>query len=154
MLFLHCNDLLTARRSSAVGLCVALSLTLMGCSGGDPTATDPELIFEDGFETPYEQVTLLDEGGSMVRGFSAWLKLTTETSDLRLRRSSEYDTVACGEAAEWFYQVSGDEALMTNQGGLSCQRFTEKRFDFDNGRWLVSDNSRGIIYYRVWKLNH
>ncbi|MCG8043093.1 MAG: hypothetical protein JAY72_16970, partial [Candidatus Thiodiazotropha endolucinida] len=68
MLFLHCNDLLTARRSGAVGLCVALSLTLMGCSGGDPTAPDPELIFEDGFETPYDQVTLLDEGGSMVRG--------------------------------------------------------------------------------------
>ncbi|MCG7914972.1 MAG: hypothetical protein JAY71_13995 [Candidatus Thiodiazotropha weberae] len=154
MVFSQRNDHLIARRSAAVGLCVALNLMLAGCSGGDPTATDPELIFKDAFETPYDQVTLLDEGGTMVRGFSAWLKLATELTDLRPCRSGEYDYVACGEPTEWFYQVSGDEALVVNQGELTCQRFTEKRFDFDNGRWLVSDNSRGIFYYRVWKLNH
>ncbi|MCG7948946.1 MAG: hypothetical protein AB2747_14225 [Candidatus Thiodiazotropha taylori] len=140
--------------SAGAGFYIGLSLMMTGCSGGDPTATDPELIFEDGFETSYDRVTLLDEGGTMVRGFSAWLKLSSELTDLRLRRSSDYEFVDCERPAEWFHQVSGDGALLVNRGALTCQRFTEKRFDFDNGRWLVSDNSRGIIYYRVWKLNH
>jgi hypothetical protein len=127
-------------------------LLLSGCSGGDPTATDPELIFEDGFENPYDQANLLAEGGTMVRGFSAWLKLASEVTDLRPRRVSEYKYVDCKRPAEWFHQVSGDEALLVDQGQLICQRFSDSRFDFDNGRWLVTDNSRGIIYYRVWKL--
>ncbi|MEJ2618744.1 MAG: hypothetical protein P8163_00505 [Candidatus Thiodiazotropha sp.] len=137
-----------------MGLLLGFILLLNGCSGGDPTATDPELIFEDGFENPYDQVSLLAEGGTMVRGFSAWLKLSSEVTDLKPRRSREYVYVDCQEPIEWFHQVTGDEGLLVNQGQLICQRFSDDRFDFDNGRWLVTDQSRGIIYYRVWKQNH
>jgi hypothetical protein len=135
-------------------LYLGLILTICGCSGSDPTATDPQLIFKDGFENPFDQVTLLDEGGTMVRGFSAWLKMASELAELRPRRSSEYEYVDCKKPAEWFHQATADEALLMNQGALICQGFTDNRFDFDNGRWLVTDKSRGIIYYRVWKQSH
>jgi len=48
---------------------------LAGCSGGDPTATDPTLLFEDGFANPPDQVRIMAEGGTMVRGLDGWLKL-------------------------------------------------------------------------------
>jgi hypothetical protein len=137
-------------RISATSL---ILIWLQGCSGGDPTATDPELIFKDGFENDLAEVELLDDGGTMVRGFSAWLKIAPKLSELRLRRADEYQDVACDALADWFQKATGDRSLSTYRSRLSCQGFTDPRFDFDNGRWRVTDRSTGVVYYRVWKLH-
>jgi hypothetical protein len=131
---------------------VSLVALLVGCSGGDPTATDPELIFEDGFETPRAEVELLADGGTMVRGFSAWLKLQPGYSGLRARNESEYQDVDCSEPTAWFYKVTGDSGLKQDPYRLICLKYTDPRFDFDNGRWLVRDPANGRVYYRIWKL--
>ncbi|MES9940948.1 MAG: hypothetical protein ABW104_20425 [Candidatus Thiodiazotropha sp. 6PLUC2] len=125
----------------------------LGCSGGDPTATDPELIFKDGFENSLEEIELLADGGVMVRGFSAWLKILPKQTDIHLRNEADYLSVDCQAPAAWFLEVTGDEVLSKYQSHLNCQQYSDNRFDFDNGRWLVTDNSSGIVYYRVWKLN-
>ena len=134
-------------------LLIALLTGQMGCSGGDPTATDPALIFADGFENPLDEVTLLAEGGTMVRGFSAWLKIQPKQTGIRLRKEAEYEYVDCRAPAEWFREATGDDGLDQYLSRLSCKRSRDDRFDFDNGRWLVTDKSTGIVYYRVWKLN-
>jgi hypothetical protein len=124
---------------------------LLGCSGGDPTATDPDLIFEDGFETTRGDVEILAQGGTMVRGFNAWLKIIPKQSGIRPRGLSNYTDIDCQEPAEWFYKVTGDQGLKSYQSELTCQQFTDARFNFDNGRWLVTDPSNGTVYYRIWK---
>jgi hypothetical protein len=133
----------------------ALILSMLaGCSGGDPTATDPELIFEDAFENPLEEVEVLAEGGAMVRGFDAWLKLSPRLTTLRPRNQSDYTYDDCSTMVTWFHDVTGDENLQHPHSGLICQALTDPRFKFDNGRWLLTDRSRGLTYYRVWKHSH
>ena len=128
------------------------AMLLSACSAGDPTATDPELIFEDGFENPLDEVEILAEGGTMVRGFSAWLKIAPKQAGIRPRKEADYLYIDCKEPAEWFHGVTGDDGLKAFQSRLICQAFTDPRFKFDNGRWMVTDTSNGIVYYRVWKL--
>jgi hypothetical protein len=136
-----------------VGIHVPLFLVIAGCSGGDPTATDPHLIFEDAFENPVEEVDILAEGGTMVRGFDAWLKLSPKLTTLRPRNQADYTYHDCEEMVAWFYDVTGDVNLQRLHSGLICQASTERRFKFDNGRWLLTDRSKGYSYYRVWKHN-
>ncbi|MET0091255.1 MAG: hypothetical protein ABW068_14775 [Candidatus Thiodiazotropha sp.] len=131
---------------------VSLASLLVACSGGDPTATDAELIYQDGFETPRSEVELLANGGTMVRGFSAWLKLQPGYSGVQARNETEYQAVDCAEPADWFHEVIGDADLNQDRYRLTCLKFTDSRFDFDNGRWLVRDPANGRVYYRIWKL--
>jgi hypothetical protein len=132
---------------------LGLLLFLLGCSGGDPTATDPALIFEDGFENPQQEVEILAQGGTMVRGVDAWLKLAPRVTELRLRRQDEYVHEECGEMLDWFRHVTDDRDLQHPHGGFNCRVLKDSRFSFDNGRWLLTDRSRGVSYYRLWKKN-
>ncbi|MES9990516.1 MAG: hypothetical protein ABW098_01075 [Candidatus Thiodiazotropha sp.] len=129
-------------------------LILLGCSGGDPTAANPTLIFEDGFENPLQEVEILAEGGTIVRGLDAWLKLEPKMSTLRLRNAADYGYGDCGEMVTWFYQATEDENLSSLHSGFICQVAKEPRFKFDNGRWLLSDRTKGLFYYRIWKHNN
>ncbi|MEW8682276.1 MAG: hypothetical protein AB2536_10250 [Candidatus Thiodiazotropha endolucinida] len=131
-----------------------LFFIIMGCSGGDPTATDPVLIFEDAFENSFDAVDILAEGGTMVRGFDAWLKLSPKMTNLHPRNEAEYAYRDCEEMVDWFHTVSGDDNLQRPYSGLVCQVSKETRFKFDNGRWLLTDRSRGLSYYRIWKYNN
>ncbi|MEJ2611993.1 MAG: hypothetical protein P8179_18460 [Candidatus Thiodiazotropha sp.] len=146
---IHCPICLSLISAILSGLMLFLS----GCSGGDPTATDPQLIFEDGFENQLSEVEILAEGGTMVRGFSAWLKIAPKQTEIHLRNAADYVYTDCQKPAEWFLGVTGDAGLKLSQSHLTCQLFTEPRFKFNNGRWMVTDNSSGIVYYRIWKLN-
>ncbi|MCU7929244.1 MAG: hypothetical protein KZQ90_00445 [Candidatus Thiodiazotropha sp. (ex Codakia rugifera)] len=128
-----------------------LVILLIGCGGGDPTATDPTLIFKDGFENPLQEVDILADGGTMVRGFDAWLKIVPKLTTIRLRKAADYDYRACGELVVWFYKVTGDTNLQQSNNGLVCQESIDPRFKFDNGRWLLTDRSNGVVYYRTWK---
>ncbi|MBT2989861.1 MAG: hypothetical protein KME65_12980 [Candidatus Thiodiazotropha sp. (ex Ctena orbiculata)] len=123
---------------------------ILGCSGGDPTAADPTLIFEDGFENPLEEVEILAQGGTIVNGLDAWLKLEPRMAALQLRRASDYVYGDCGEMVAWFHGVTGDENLEPQHSGFVCQHFKEPRFKSDNGRWLLTDRSKGCFYYRIW----
>jgi hypothetical protein len=133
---------------------IALLFTIAGCSGGDPTATDPLLIFEDAFENPAEEVDILAEGGTMVRGLDAWLKLSPKLTTLRPRNQSGYAYQECEEMLTWFHRVTRDTNLQRLHSGLICQASKEPRFKFDNGRWLLTDRSKGFSYYRIWKHNN
>jgi hypothetical protein len=128
-----------------------LLLLVVGCSGGDPTATDPGLIFKDGFENSADEVDILAEGGTMVRGFDAWLKLSPKLTTLRPRNPSTYLYHDCAEMVVWFHQVTADDNLQQLHSGLTCQVSKDPRFKFDNGRWLLTDRSKGWHYYRIWK---
>ncbi|MCU7842706.1 MAG: hypothetical protein KZQ93_02585 [Candidatus Thiodiazotropha sp. (ex Monitilora ramsayi)] len=130
--------------------CWVLSALLVGC-GGDPTATDPELLYEDGFVTPAAEVKILAEGGTMVKGLDAWLKLQPVQAEIEPRKSDTYRFRDCAEPLAWFQDVTGDQELKPGYSGLLCQEAVEPRFDFDNGRWLITDRNRGIVFYRIWK---
>ncbi|MET0072281.1 MAG: hypothetical protein ABW096_19770 [Candidatus Thiodiazotropha sp.] len=123
---------------------------LLGCSGGDPTAADPALIFEDGFANPPEEVAILAQGGTMVNGLDAWLKLEPRMAALQPRRAGDYVYGDCGEMVAWFRRVTGEENLKPQHSGYVCQHFMEPRFKSDNGRWLLADRSKGYFYYRIW----
>lgn len=129
---------------------VLLLLLLAGCSGGDPTATDPELLYEDAFATPLNQVEILAEGGVMVRGLDGWLKLRPGTQGLNLRHPNRFSFSDCGDALEWFAKAAGEPEL-ASAGSYVCQQSVDPRFPFENGRWLLTDRSRGLVYYRIWK---
>ncbi|MEW8508770.1 MAG: hypothetical protein AB2598_18925 [Candidatus Thiodiazotropha sp.] len=126
---------------------------LLGCSGGDPTVANPALIFKDGFDNPLQAVEILAEGGTMVHGLDVWLKLEPRMTELRLRRANDYVYDDCGEMVAWFHGVTGDETLRAMHSGFICQVSEEPRFKFDNGRWLLSDRTKGVFYYRIWKNN-
>jgi hypothetical protein len=125
-------------------------LLLAGCSSGDPTATDPALLFEDGFVNPPSEVTILADGGTMVRGLNGWLKLQPKQSGIEPRHADDYVYRDCGEPLAWFGRVTGDTSLQAGSG-LICQERIDPRFKFNNGRWLVTDRNRGLVYYRIWK---
>ena len=129
---------------------VVALLLLSGCSGGDPTATDPELLYEDAFVTPLSEVEILAEGGVMVRGLDGWLKLQPGTQGLKLRHPNRFSFIDCAEALDWFAQVTKKPGL-AGAGSYACQQSVDPRFPFDNGRWLVTDRSSGLVYYRIWK---
>jgi hypothetical protein len=124
---------------------------LVGCSGGDPTATDPQLLYEDAFVTPPSQVEILAEGGTMVRGLDGWLKLQPGTSGLKLRYPGRFTFRDCGEPLIWFAKATAESGLASGSGSFVCQESVDPRFPFDNGRWLVTDRSSGYVYYRIWK---
>lgn len=129
-----------------------LPLLLAGCGGGggDPTATDPALLFEDAFVDSPNAVDILAEGGTRVRGLDGWLKLQPKNSELEPRHRDDYVFRDCAEPLAWFSRVTADPALQAGSG-LICRERIDPRFNFDNGRWLVTDRSRGLVYYRIWK---
>ena len=127
-----------------------LPLLLTGCSGGDPTATDPARLFEDAFVNPPAEVEILADGGTMVRGLDGWLVLRPKYDALEPRHGDEYVDRDCAEPLTWFERVTGDPALRAGSG-LSCRERVDPRFKFDNGRWLVTDRNQGLVYYRIWK---
>jgi hypothetical protein len=127
------------------------SVLIAGCGDkGDPTATDPRLLYEDAFTTPLSRVEILAEGGTMVRGVDGWLKLLPDGAELTLRYPDRFTFRACDEPLAWFAEKSG-EAGLASAGSFVCQESIDPRFTFDNGRWLVTDRSRGVVYYRIWK---
>jgi hypothetical protein len=128
---------------------VALVLLLDGC-GGDPTAATPEKVFADAFESPLEGVKIEAAGGTVVRGYDAWLKILP-TGRLLPRHEQRYAEVDCFEPRAFFNRVLGSEALTQRHIDLQCQGFSDERFDFDNGRWLIRSHADGRVYYRVWK---
>jgi hypothetical protein len=127
----------------------ALSL-LAACSSGDPTATDPKLLYEDAFVTPPSQVEILADGGVMVRGLDGWLKLRPGIQGLKLRYPDRFSFRDCEEPLVWFAKATGEPGL-ASAGNYTCQVSVDPRFPFDNGRWLVTDRSSGLVYYRIWK---
>ena len=129
------------------GLC----LLLAGCSAGDPTASDPALVFEDGFTNAPSEVTVLAEGGTIVRGFDAWLKLQQQQTAIEARQHDDYVYRDCAAPLAWFSEVTGDPGLQADAPGMVCEERVDPRFEFDNGRWLVTDRQRGLVYYRIWK---
>jgi hypothetical protein len=130
-----------------------LGLSILGaCSdGGDPTATDPRLLFEDAFVSPPAEVKIVAEGGTRVRGLDGWLKLEPGLDGLRLRYPERFVYRDCAEPLAWFAGVDDELRLMTDSGGFVCQESVDPRFSSDNGRWLVIDRHRGLAYYRIWK---
>jgi hypothetical protein len=124
---------------------------LAGCSGGDPTATDPAMLFEDAFLTPPDQVSILADGGTMVRGLDGWLKLQPKLSGLEARHEDEFVYRDCSQPLAWFSEATGDKRLLEENASLLCQERVDPRFNFDNGRWLVRDRTHGLVYYRIWK---
>jgi hypothetical protein len=136
--------------SSRIGL-APLAL-LAACGGGDPTATDPRLLFEDAFLNPPGEVEIVAEGGTMVRGVDAWLKLRPGiTAPLKPRQAERYIPRDCSEPLAWFAKASGDSGLVAAEGDILCREAIDPRFEFENGRWLVADRTRGLVYYRIWK---
>jgi hypothetical protein len=127
---------------------VLLTLLLTGCGGGDPTATDPALLFEDAFVDAPASVKILADGGTMVRGLDGWLKLQPKNGELEPRHREAYVYRDCAEPLAWFGRVTGDPALQAGSG-LICRERIDPRFKFDNGRWLVTDRNRGLVYYRI-----
>jgi hypothetical protein len=125
---------------------------LVACSdGGDPTATDPQLLYEDAFVTPPSEVEILAEGGVMVRGLDGWLKLQPGITGLQPRHPGRFALRDCAEPLAWFSQATGEAALASGNGNFVCRESIDPRFPFDNGRWLLTDRSRGNVYYRIWK---
>lgn len=125
---------------------------MMGCSGGgDPTATDPKLLYEDAFISPLSQVEILAEGGTMVHGLDAWLKLQPGPAGLELRQPERFTLRECAEPLAWFAEITTESRLASGGGGFDCRESIDPRFSFDNGRWLVRDRTTGLAYYRIWK---
>ena len=125
---------------------------LAACDG-DPTAADPETVFEDGFSTSLQEVTLEGAGGTVVRGYDAWLKILPRNGRLSPRRQAEYDYLDCAEPRTYFNRVLGSDELAHVHAYLECLVLRDPRFDFENGRWLVHNRSNGRYYFRVWKHN-
>jgi hypothetical protein len=127
----------------------ALVLLLNGC-GGDPTAATPEKVFADAFESPLAEVSIEAAGGTVVRGYDAWLKLLPR-GRLIPRGEERFAEMDCTEPRAFFNRVLGSEALSQWHADLQCLGFSDERFEFDNGRWLIRNRADGRVYYRVWK---
>ncbi len=124
-------------------------LGLLGCSG-DPTATDPVLVFADGFQSSIEQVEIVADGGTITGGFNAWLKLLPR-GRLQLRHETDFTDRDCTAAVEWFQHAMQSRELDLKNGGLVCLEYVNNAFNYPNGRWLIEDRNTGYVYYRVWK---
>ncbi len=126
-----------------------IALLLSGCSA-DPTASTPDKVFADGFETPVEKVVIEAEGGTVVRGYEAWLKIHPSTR-LVARLEDAYGYIDCTTPRDYFNKVLNSDELSERHAHLDCLGLTDERFDFDNGRWLIRNRSNGRVYFRVWK---
>lgn len=131
-------------------LCPLLALSLAASCSGDPTAADPEKVFADGFTTALEEVSIEAAGGTVVRGYDAWLKILPR-GRLLPRRREEYRDTDCTEPAAYFNRVLGSDELAPEHTYLECLVLRDERFDFANGRWLVHNRSDERYYFRVWK---
>lgn len=129
----------------ACGLCI-----LGGCNGGDPTASTPELVFEDGFLSPLADVMIEAEGGTVVGGYDAWLKLLPR-GELIPRFEVDYRYIDCGEPRAFFAAVLNSDELSPTKASLTCRLYRDERLEFDSGRWLVENHVDGRYYFRAWK---
>ena len=139
-----------AKRIYAGVLHAAALIPLLSACGGDPTAATPEKVFADAFETPIEEVSIEAEGGTVVGGYDAWLKILP-SNRLLARNEGGYAYIDCAAPRAWFNRVLGSDELSERHAHLDCLGLTDPRFDFDNGRWLIRNRSNGRIYFRVWK---
>jgi hypothetical protein len=124
---------------------------LAGCrGGGDPTAADPERVYEDGFLSPLEEARVEAGDGTVVRGYDAWIQLFP-LKDLIPRHDADYVYRDCAEPRAWFNRVLGSDALSPARSNLTCRELSDPRLGFDNGRWLLENAVDGRVYFRVWK---
>jgi hypothetical protein len=135
---------------AGVSALVLLLLSGCGASGDDPTAATPELVYEDGFLSPPEDAIIEAAGGTVVLGYEAWLKLLPER-DIVPRHENAYVFRDCAEPRAYFKHVLGSDELSSATASLTCREYSDPRFDFDNGRWLLVNETDGRIYFRVWK---
>jgi hypothetical protein len=122
-----------------------------GCGGGDPTASNPERVFQDGFVSPLEEVVIEAEGGTVVRGYDAWLKLLPIGGNPVPRFEAQYRPVNCAEPRAFFARVLGGDRVASPEAELICRFYQDPRLDFDNGRWVVESPIDGRLYFRAWK---
>lgn len=124
------------------------AILLSGC-GGDPTATKAAKVFVDGFVSDPADAEILEEGGTMVRGYDAWLALKP-TRPLEARWASDYVPIACDEPRAFFERVLRASRFPADDG-TDCRLYRNPNFDFDHGRWLIEARSGQLVLFRVWK---
>jgi hypothetical protein len=125
-------------------------LALAACDAGDPTAANPQKVFRDGFVAPsLAAVKIEAEGGSVVRGYDAWLKLSTLHA-LQARHGEAFRVIDCAQPRRFFQRVLVDDDW-PEDALLRCLGMSDTRFAFDNGRWLIYNTANGRYYFRVWK---
>jgi hypothetical protein len=135
-------------RLCALGFAIAC----LGACGGDPTASTPEKVFADGFLNPLEEVSIEAEGGTVVRGYDAWLKILPQFA-LNPRYADQYQPIDCQAPRVYFSRVLRSDELAPTHARLECLGASDARFSFDNGRWLIYKVTDGRYYFRVWKHN-
>lgn len=130
---------------------LALALLLAACArSDDPTRPRPDKVYADGFVTPIESVTIEADGGSIVGSYDAWLRLRP-VGGLEARLETEYQPADCAPAQAYFQRKLALVGLSIGTGRLSCREYTNARLPFDNGRWLLENETDGRVYYRIWK---
>lgn len=122
---------------------------LAGCGGGDPTATDPLKVFADGFLSNADGVVIEAEGGTIIGGYDAWLRLMSP-GPLEARFGDLFESMACDAPVAYFTRVAGADGFAAGSR-LSCRAYHDDRLDIPNGRWLVEDEHSGRTWFRVWK---
>jgi hypothetical protein len=140
---------LAAGRARAIAglLCVLL---LAACGGGDPTAADAQRVFADGFLSDADAVEIEAAGGTVVPTYAGWIVFRARDVP-ELRHGVDYREIPCDEPRAFFARALGPGPLLPPERGLRCLAFSEPRFQFDNGRWLIEDRAAGRYYFRVWK---
>ena len=131
------------------GLSAVLGFSACGGSGEDPTAADPERVFRDGFLSPLSGVVIEGGSGTVVRGYDAWLRLLPH-GGLKPRYEAEFRDRDCAQLRA-FFQEKFDARWLSPVEMLVCREYSDPRFAFDNGRWLVEDGADGRVYFRAWK---
>lgn len=131
---------------------VAVVLVLNGCGGGDPTATDPQKVFADGFVSDPGRVVIEAEGGTIIGGYDAWLRMMP-AEPVKPRFADGFEPIDCTAPVAWFAAKAGEEGLFDDEDGgrLFCRGYRDERLGIPNGRWLVKDYGTGRTWFRVWK---
>jgi len=127
---------------------VAAAIHIAGCGSADPTATDPLKVFADGFLSDPDRVVIEAEGGTIIGGYDAWLRLMP-AEPLQPRFADGFEPIDCDAPVAWLRRVAGAEGL--DSTGLLCRAYRDARLDIPNGRWLVEDYRDGRTWFRVWK---
>jgi hypothetical protein len=144
------------RRSSPTRLylnccLLAVALALLGCArSDDPTAPQPKKVYKDGFETPFEAVTLEADGGTIVGSYDAWLRMMPNR-DLVPRFVEDYRPVDCEPLREYFAPKLALDGMVIASSSLRCQEYRNTDLPFENGRWIAEDSATGRLHYRIWK---
>jgi hypothetical protein len=130
---------------------LVLALLLAACArSDDPTAPQPKKVYKDAFETPFTQVALEADGGSIVGAYDAWLRLLP-AGQVIVRFDADYRPVDCGPLRQYFAPKLALEGLAIADSALSCREYRNADLPFENGRWIAEDTATGRLHYRIWK---